>query len=364
MIISKKSWAGVVVTMLLSAVLIVACSKKSDSKTDEPTVNGFDKAGMLANYADNLIIPAYTSLQQKLVLLETATNTFLTTPNTTNQLALKAVFKDTYLQYEHISVNQFGPAEKALLSNFLNTFPTDNAVIDGNISRGTYDLLVNSSINQQGFPALDYLLFGTDAITRLTGPNAANAKKYIQDVITRAKTINTGVLDTWKTTYRATFVGNTRSDASSPLAFMVNQFAFEMDQLKGPRIGWPFGKQSAGVQYPQNVEGYGAGISVALAIENLTSLKAMFNGGGSGKGMSDYLGALNKAQLSSDVLKQFDVALNSLKAVPDPLSTALVNNKTEIEAAYKEVQILLTLIKTDVASATGIRITYQDTDGD
>jgi predicted lipoprotein len=362
--ISNKSWAGVIVTMLLSAMLIVACSKKSDSATGAPTVNGFDKAGMLTNYADNLIIPAYSNLQQKLSALETATTTFLTTPNTTNQQALKVVFKDAYLQYEHISVNQFGPAEKALLSNFLNTFPTDKEVIDGNIKRGTYDLLVNSSINQQGFPALDYLLFGTDAITRLTGPNAANTKKYIQDVLTRMKELNTGVLNTWNTSYRATFVGNTKSDASSPLAFMVNQFAFEMDQLKGPRIGWPYGKQSAGVQYPQNTEGFGAGISVALAVENLTSLKAMFNGGGSGKGMSDYLVALNKSQLSSDVLKQFDVALNSLKAVPDPLSTALVNNKSQIEAAYKEVQILLTLIKTDVASATGVRITYQDTDGD
>jgi predicted lipoprotein len=364
MMITKKSWPGVITAMLLSAVLIVACSKKSGTTDPEPVVNGFDKAGMLTNYADNLIIPAYTGLQQQLALLETATNTFLTTPNATTQQALKLVFKDAYLQFEHVSVDQFGPAEKALFNNFVNTFPTDNAVIDGNITRGTYDLTSNASINQQGFPALDYLLFGSDAITRLTGPNAANAKKYVQDVVTRMKTITVGVLNTWKTTYRAEFISNTNSNASSPIAALVNQFAFEMDQLKGPRIGWPYGKQSAGVQYPQNTEGYSAGISVALAIENLTSLKAMFTGGGSGKGMSDYLLALNKTQLNTDVLKQFDLAINGLKAIPDPLSTALVNNKTQIDAAYKEIQILLTLIKTDVASATGVRISYQDTDGD
>jgi predicted lipoprotein len=364
MMIKRKSWAGVIAMLFAAAVTIVACSKKSNTANPDPVVNGFDKTGMLTNYADNLIIPAYTSLQQKIVLLETATNVFLTTPNTANQTALKAVFKDAYLQFEHVSVAQFGPAESVLLNNFLNTFPTEKAVINMNINNGIYNLATNSTIGQQGFPALDYLLFGTDAITRLTGPNAVNAKKYIQDVVARLKTLNAGVLDTWKNTYRATFVANTRSDAASPLALLVNQFAFEMDQLKGPRIGWPFGKQSAGVQYPENVEGYGAGISVALAVENLTSLKAMFNGNGSGKGMSDYLVALNKTQLSTDVLKQFDVALNALKAVPDPLSNALTTNPTQIEAAYKEVQILLTLIKTDVASATGVRITYQDTDGD
>ena len=180
MIISKKSWAGVVVTMLLSAVLIVACSKKSGPTTGEPTVNGFDKAGMLVNYADNLIVPGYTGLQQQISQLETAVNTFLNAPTIANQLALKPAFKSAYLQYEHVSVDQLGPAEKALFTNFFNTFPADNAVIDGNISRGTYDLTLNSSINQQGFPALDYLLFGPDALQKLTGSSAAKAKKYVQ----------------------------------------------------------------------------------------------------------------------------------------------------------------------------------------
>lgn len=361
--ISTKKWP-VALVIVMAVGLIIACSKKSGPGDTQPTVNGFDKGAMLANYADNLIIPAYTGLQQQIEALETGINIFLNNPSATTQQALLPVFKTAYLQFEKVSVDQFGPAERVLFNNFLNTFPTDNAVIDGNINRGTYDLSANSAINQQGFPALDYLLFGPNVVQKLTASNSANYKKYVQDVVARMKTLNSGVLNTWKTTYRADFTGNTKSDAGSPIAFMINQFAFEMDQMKGPRIGWPYGKQSGGTQYPQNTEGYRAGISVALAVENLTNLKAMFNGGGNGKGMSDYLVALNKQQLSTDVLKQFDVAINSLKAVPDPLSTALVNNKTQLDAAYREIQILLTLIKTDVASATGVRITYQDTDGD
>ncbi|WP_183560444.1 imelysin family protein [Mucilaginibacter sp. SP1R1] len=362
MISKKIRLSGSVI--ILSMAVFIACSKKSGSVDSKPTENGFDKGAMLVNYADNLIIPAYTTLQQQLGQLETAVNTFISSPTAANQQGLKPIFKNAYLQFEHVSVDQLGPAEKVLFTNFFNTFPTDNAVIDGNISRGTYDLTLNSSINQQGFPALDYVLFGSNALQNLNGNRAANTKKYILDVLAHMKALNTDVLDKWKNSYRAEFTGNTKSDAGSPIAFMINQFAFEMDQLKGPRIGWPYGKQSGGVQYPQNTEGYSAGISVALAVENLTSLKSMFNGNGSGKGMSDYLVALNKQQLSTDVIKQFDVTINSLKTIPDPLSTALINNKAQIDAAYREVQILLTLIKTDVASATGVRITYQDTDGD
>ncbi|WP_316791331.1 imelysin family protein [Pedobacter frigoris] len=355
--------SGLAITTLVFTVFIIACSKKS-GKDNGPQANGFDKAAMLTNYADNLIVPAYINLQQQIGLLETAVNVFLVTPNTANQLTLKAAFKNAYIQYEQISASHFGPSERVLLNNFLNTFPADNAVIDGNITRGTYDLTQNSTTNQQGFSALDYVLFAPDALTKFAGSEAANRKKYVQDLVARMKTLNSGVITTWNNSYRAEFISNTRSDAGSPIAFLINQFAYEMDQMKGPRIGWPFGKQSGGVQYPDKTEGYHSGISVALAVANLTNLKKMFNGNGTGKGMSDYLVALNKKALSDDVLKQFDLAIAKLSAIPDPLSTALTGKSTEIEAAYREIQILLTLIKTDVASATGVRITYQDTDGD
>jgi len=362
---SRKT-AGVITLVVAVTTFIIACSKGGGggTKDPDPTPSGFDKAAMLTNYADALIIPAYTNLQTQAALLETAVNTFLTTPNAANQTALKAAFKDTYLRFEDVSADQFGPAEAALFNNFVNTFPTDSAVIEGNVIRGTYDLTSNASISQQGLPALDYLLFNPHAVADFTGGTAVNRKKYVQDVVANLKAKINTVLTNWKGTYRATFIGNTRSDSGSPIAFLINQFAFEMDQLKGPRVGWPFGKQSAGVTYPNNTEGFNAGISIALATENLTALKGMFNGGGSGKGMSDYLVALNKQQLSTDVMAQFDKAIAALKTIPDPYPTAITNNKTQIEAAYREIQILLTLIKTDVASATGVRITYQDTDGD
>jgi predicted lipoprotein len=143
----------------------------------------------------------------------------------------------------------------------------------------------------------------------------------------------------------------------------VNQFSYEMDQLKGPRIGWPFGKQSGGTVFADKCEAYYSGFSAALAVENLTSLRNSYTGG-DGKGMDDYLVSLKKDQLNADVLKQFDVTLTKLKAIPDPMSAAFTANKDLVDAAYKEIQLLLTLLKTDVASATGVRITYQDSDGD
>ncbi len=348
--------------LTLVMLLLVAACKDNDGQETEPD-NTFDKTAMLTNYADNLIIPAYTGLGQQLLALETSLATFLNAPTAANQQALKPVFKDAYLQFERIAVYQFGPAETVLLNNFLNTFPADLPAIENNISSGTYNLAVNSSVSQQGLPALDYLLFAGDAVQKFNGAGSASRKKYVQEVMTRMKTLVNTVLTDWTSNYRAQFIANTRSDVGSPIGYMVNQFAYEMDQLKGPRIGWPYGKQSGGVLFADKSEAYFAGFSAGLAVENLTSLKGAYTGG-SGQGIDDYLVALKQEQLNADVVKQFDVTLQKLKAIPDPLATAFTSHKNEVDAAYKDVQTLLTLIKTDVASATGVRITYQDSDGD
>lgn len=357
---SKQYTLHAFVTAII--LLVLACTKNDTPGADSAIT--FDKTAMLKGYADNLIIPGYSSMQDKLSLLETTLTSFLASPTAPNQQQLKVVFKDTYLQFQRISVYQLGPAENALLNNFLNMFPADIPTIENNISSGTYNLLVNSSVDEQGFPALDYLLFSEDALQKFNEPSSTNRKKYVQAILTRMKTLISTVLTEWNGTYHSQFIANTRTDVGSPIGFLVNQFAFEMDQLKGPRIGWPYGKQSGGVVFADKSEAYYSGLALPLAIENLSSLKNAYTGGGNGKGISDYLVALGKQDLNAEVINQFDITINKLKAIPEPLSTAFTGRKDLVDAAYKEIQTLLTLLKTDVASATGVRITYQDSDGD
>lgn len=358
---------NMIIGVIAAATILYACSKSSDG--DGPGDGGSAgadefKKNMLINYADNIIIPAYTDLQTKLTALEGTINAFLTTPSAGTQQTVKGSFKSAWLSYESISVAYFGPASALLLNNYLNTFPTVPQKIESGIQSGIYNFtLPVASDSIQGFPALDYLLFSSNAVQQFSDAGAANRKKYVQDVITRMKTLVSNTLGQWNGAYRTTFVNSLKTNVGSSIGSLVNQFAFEMDALKGPRIGWPFGKQSNGIVFADKCEGYYAGFSAALAVANLTSLKNYYTGA-SGNGIADYLVLLKKDQLNNDVLAQFDIALNSLKAIPEPMSEAFTNNATVIETAYKEVQKLLTLIKTDVASATAVQITYMDNDGD
>ncbi len=369
-----------IVSLLTVATTFYACKKGSSGDADSPVVNGFDKSAMLAFYADSLILPGYAAMKAKIAALQTASDAFLANPSTGTQASVKTAYAEAHLQYERIAAFQFGPAETALLDLFVNFsggldysfttagqltgFSTDSTTIEANIAGGTYSFttLSRSSFYSQGFPALNYLYFGPNAIARFN-TNTANRVKYVKDVVTRMKDLVDNVAAGWST-YRATFIANTKTNVGSPIGNLVNQFAYQLDLLKGPRIGWPFGKQSNGIVFATKCEAYFAGMSVALAVENLAALKNTYTAAGSGKGMSDYLVSLNRGTLNTQVLAQFDVALARLRLIPDPLSTSLTANATEVNQAYTEIQKLLTLLKTDVASATAVQITFTDNDGD
>ena len=352
------------IAFVLTSAVFYACTENNGTTDPAPSGNDAFKTGMLTNYADNLIIPAYADLSTKLTTLETHVNGFLDNPSATTLDAAKPAYKAAYLSYQATSAAYFGPASALLLNNYINTFPPATAQIEKGIASGSYRLdqpIVSDSI--QGFPALDYLLFAPDAVGKFTGANGPARKKYVRDVMARMKTLVANTATQWNGPYRASFETSLKTDVGSSIAFLVNQFAYELDALKGPRIGWPFGKRSNNIVFADKCEGYYSGLTRELAVANLTNLKNYYEGG-QGNGIADYLVLLKKEALATQVSTQFDVAINALNAIPQPMAESFTKNPAPVDEAYRQVQKLLTLIKTDVASATSVQITYMDNDGD
>ena len=358
------SRANILLLLVVAITAFYSCGKKDDPTDPPATSNDAFKTAMLTNYADRVIIPAYSELSGNLATLETQLNAFLENPTSATLEAVRPAYKAAYLSYQATAAAYFGPASALLYNNYLNTFPAAPTKIEQAIVAGNYNFelpVVNDSI--QGFPALDYLLFAPAAVVKFSGPQATARKKYVRDVLTRMKSLTANTLGQWNGTYKTTFVNSLKTDVGSSIAFLVNQFAYEMDRMKGPRIGWPFGKLSNNIVFADKCEGYYSGLTRELAVANLTSLKNYF-AGGQGDGIADYLILLKKDALAQQVLTQFDVAIQAIDAIPQPMAESFSKNPTQVDEAYRQVQKLLTLIKTDVASATSVQITYQDNDGD
>ena len=362
-------------TIAVIALSVLSCNKPD--KTDDTDKGNFDKTAMLVQYADNQIIPAYATLQTNISELQAAIDAFASSPNSGTQAALKTAYANAHLQYIRCGLYNFGPAETAILDNFFNFtggldysfttdgaltgFSVDTATILNNIatSSNNFTSLSRASFYAQGFPALNYLCFEPNAIANMDAKRA----QYLKDIVARMKTLSDKVAADWAS-YRSTFVGNTQSNSGSPIANIVNQIAYQMDVLKGPCIGWPLGKASNGTVFASKCEAYYAGISLALAKERIAGIKSFYSGNGSGKGLSDYLVSLGQAQLNTDILAQMDIVATKLNDIADPLPTALTSQYPAVDATYKEIQKLVTLVKTDLPSVTAVQISYADNDGD
>ena len=364
----------VAATILSLAAFIQACSKSSPSPAKN---SGFDRVGMLTNIGTNIIVPSYLTFQTSVNTLDAAVTDFNTAPDAAKLNTLQLAFIDTYKKWQSVSVFDFGPATNENLRISLNTFPADVNQINTNVSTGSYSLSSLSSLDVQGFPALDYLLFGTGADNTAilaqytTDAAAANRKTYLAAVDNIIKTKTDNVVTAWTSTHPATFLSASGTDVGSSLGQLTNQLNQDYETLKNYEIGIPLGIQSLGTAFPQKVQAYYSKISLQLALLHLQTIQNVYEGvsaKGNGLSFDDYLVALNATynggSLNDAIIAQFAASQGKLQALSDPLSAQIISNATGVNAAYAALQLQTVLLKTDMPSALGVSITYGDNDGD
>ena len=361
--------------------IIISCSS-NDSDTDTTSnPNAFDRAALLTNWADNIIVPRYEIYKQKTVLLESATTLFVNTPNTVNLDLLRNAWFEAYKSYQSVALFNFGKAEAIRLNDISNTYPTDVAGIENNVASGGYNLNLNAQYAKQGYPAIDYLLngLGTDDVSVLkfytSDANAAKYKQYLSAVIKKVNENSAVVLDDWKASFRDTYVKNNGTSVTSAVNSTTNAFVkhFEKD-IRTAKVGIAAGKFSNGIKFPEKVEGlYKNDISKTLLNIAIQSSKDFFNGKSStseidGAGLKSFLDYVKAERdgvlLSSTINKQYDAVLNSTSVLNESFSNQVNANNSKMLLTYDAMQKLVIYTKLDMMQALNISIDYVDGDGD
>jgi predicted lipoprotein len=372
----QRSYISLFFSFILILVLFVACKKP---KIENDNKINFEKAAMLNNYADQLIVPNINGLKVSVDSLAISFDTFLQTKSISNLKVVREKFIVAYLKFQQVSAFEFGPSEQTNLRGSLNTFPANATQINANINSGNYNLGTVDNIAAKGFPALDYLLFGNgesdSAMVNLFNGDlkAAGRRDYLNACLSEIKTKVNTIYNDWNNSYKSTFVASTGSEVGSSFGMLINQLNFEMDLLKNNKIGIPLGKKSLGIRLPEKCESYYARtVSLKLAKTCLLNIENIYLGrstdGRDGLGIDDYLISLDakhgSESLDKAIKDQFAAAKTKLDQVPEPLAESVNSEFSKVDAAYFEIVKLLVLLKTDTPSALGIVITYQDNDGD
>ncbi|MES2567236.1 MAG: imelysin family protein [Bacteroidota bacterium] len=361
--------------LLAITFTIVECKKKKGLEAEDEEVS-FDKSGMLSNYSFNVIIPHIQSAKNALDSFASTYNQFKANKNVQTLLNARQKFIAAYEGYQKMELFGMGPAENEIVYANFNTFPTDSVQILSNITNGGYNLATVSNLDAKGLPALDYLLNSpgySDAQVVDLFVNSPSRENYITDCLNDMQSKTANILNGWNGGYSSTFNSSTGSEIGSSLGVMVNNLNFQVDLMKNAKLGIPLGKKSLGQKLPEKCEAfYTNTISVSLIKNCLNTIENAYLGrslnGSDGLGLDDYLDALgaqhNSGTLNEAIKNQFAVTRSKLNLINEPLSVSVMNDEATVDAAYMEIVKLLVLLKTDMPSAMGIVITYQDGDGD
>ncbi|MFK7060381.1 imelysin family protein [Flavobacterium oreochromis] len=359
--------------------LLISCS--DDKKIDEPQItigDNYDRKAMLTNWAENIIIPAYKNYQIEVNKLYEDANVFKQNPTIDNLNKIRTSWLNSYKSYQHVAMFKIGKAEDLYFISHTNTYPTNSIEINKNINLQGYNLTSLTQFDRQGYPALDYMLYGladTDhsILIFYTGPDAQKYTTYLTDLVTDLKNTADTLLNDWNT-YKNTYISNTNNTTSGSVNLTVNAYIEYFEKhIRLGKVGYPAGKFSNGIQ-PNKVEAYfKKDISKILLNEAVQASADFFNGkyfssDQTGPSLKSYLDHLNVQRnnklLSTIINDQFSSIQVKNNALDDNFVNQINTNNNKMLESYDAMQLNVSYFKIDMLTALNIAVGYVDSDGD
>lgn len=349
---------------------------------DEDAVLGeaFTRGEMLTNWADNIIIPAFEALSDDMDSLSLAANTFTEIPNQENLISLKQSWLNAYLAWQTVAMFDIGMAEEITLRNYMNVYPLDAEEMTTTLLVGGYDLTSVNRQDEQGFPALDYLLHGLansepEIITFYTDEfDGPKYKIFLTDLVERMRSLTYMVLIDWKERYREEFIERDGSGATESVNSMVNAYIYYFEKfLRSGKVGIPAGIFSNSPLSDRVEARYREDVSKELLIKSLNSAQDFFNGvhfsqedsGMSLQGWIDYLEKTRDTHhLDSLINNQFALIHAQVVNLNDDLGVQVTTDNIGMLETYDLMQEIVIFMKVDMLQLFDIKVDYVDADGD
>ena len=352
-------------------------TSEDSSSSDNSESQTFDRKALLTNWANNIIIPLYDNFNTNLNLLSDEVTKFNETPNLDNLKLVREKWLDAYKSWQHVEMFNLGKAEETYFQSKMNVYPSDKERIERNLTNETYNLDNPNNNDAQGFPAIDYMLYGTDeSDEKIVDKYLLENKKYntyLSSLIDKMVSNTSVVVNDWNQN-KDTYINSTENTSTSSINKITNDFIYYYEKLfRANKIGIPAGVFS-GSKLPDRVEGYYSKIySKDLALEAMSAIENFFvgkkyNSDEKGESLESYLNFLNSEKngtsLSKSITDQFKIAKETIDKLNNDFASQVNEDNNKMLVAYDEIQKGVVFMKTDMLQSLSISVDYVDADGD
>ncbi len=364
------------IVLLVSCVALslglASCKPEKTSPLDK-----YDRGAMLQGTYNDVIVTVHADFMQAAKTLDSVAQIFGAVPSLNNLEALQQEWKNAQSKWQLCAPMDIGDVRESFIHNKIDKWPTNKTFIENFIAGSSVldeAFIESSGSTSKGFPAMEYLIFGTDDISVMvsftTSPNASRRLDYVTALAANLRTKALELQQRWGI-YELSYVSKTGLAIDGSVNLMVNALIEYEEFIKNDKVAAPAGHKTNGTVQPGSVENAMSDASVAHIVQNLKGLDYMMSGninGLPGQGLYGYLDAVDPmvdgVKLSDKLNSQIDACLTAAANINGPLEEAVVNNPAQVETLYIELKRLTVLMKVDMASLLGVTITFTDNDGD
>jgi predicted lipoprotein len=332
------------------------------------------RPAVLEHIGHAVAVPAFTALRDRADALVHAMDTLCAAPDPGTLAAAQTAWSAERDAWSRVLPFNFGPLTPELRA--LDFWPVRAQTVESAVAAAPAEpdvaYVSGLGVSSRGLPALEYLLWGDgpdDPLVALRHPDdgprrCAYARALAADIAARAETIRAA----WDPGYADALAtpGDVYPTVKAALDEVVNKEIDALLTMVKSKLDTPLGNLSGAAVDPDLLESRFAARSVADLQANLAGVWAVYHGAdldAPAAGLSVLVADLDPA-LDERVRAQYARVRETLAAIPDPISAALVDDRGAVQLARDELDTLRRMIKLDVASTLGVTLALSDNDGD
>jgi predicted lipoprotein len=259
--------------------------------------------------------------------------------------------------WKRVELVKFGPVVELpeRVGPKLDDWPVNAAAVEALVAGdGPLDAAAFAAMGSatRGFPVVELLLWGE--------PLAAGTRRCevatgaLADVAAQAAALRGAWADPWGAWLTRPGGDGPYETVQAVVDEWVNRLGFTVENLRLEKLGKPLGDTSGGEVQADALESPYSGRSLTDARDALAGVAAAW----------EALRGLATPAVAEAVDERLDAAAVALAAVPEPLATAIVEDRAAVVAAQEALQALQVVLQVDVASALGVTVVFNDNDGD
>ena len=353
---------------LACAVALSSCASEGAGDTQHT---------LLERWSVELITPLYGDFEQRSQDLAAALDALCAAPSETTLTTARTAWEGAREPLKRAEVFAFGPYSRPefRIGPKIDSWPArpeeaEDWIAGANpVDAGT---LADLGIWHKGLPLIEYFLYSPEASAQ---PQLEDARRceYLRstgaELVNRAREIHLAwapeggdFANQLSGAGRTSTAWRSLKDAFSEV---VNRMGFTLENVRRDKLGRPLGDMTGGNALPDETESRFSGRAIRDILDNLAGIEVLYFGDAarSMPGVSSY--AAERGQNFDAAFRTaLDAARAALEAVNVPLGEAVNSEADRVREASDRLGELQSLIQTQLISALGLSLSFNDNDGD